>query len=431
MFCYQCEQTPSGGCKIIGVCGKNEELASIQDTIIFALKGIAAYATHARQLGYIDPEVDGITQEALYFTLTNVNFNLDEHLQMAMKVGSAAIKVMELLDRAHTDHFGIPQPITVSQNKIEGKCIVVTGHNLFALEELLKQTEGKGINVYTHSEMLPAHGYPELKKYPHLKGNIGKAWYDQRQLFEKFPGAILATTNCVMPIRGSYADRFFSYDITGLENVTKIVDNDFSPLIERALSLPEVSIESELTLTTGYHHKTVLGIAPEIIQAVKEGKIKRFFVIAGCDAPGKGGEYYRELATSLPPEAVILTTSCGKFRFNDVDFGTVPGTDIPRYIDLGQCNNSVSTITIAAALADAFECEVNELPVSIVLSWFEQKAVAILLGLFSLGIQDIRIGPKLPEFIQPGVLQVLQDLFHIQLIGDAQEDMKQMLGITQ
>ncbi|BAH45701.1 hydroxylamine reductase [Brevibacillus brevis] len=431
MFCYQCEQTPTGGCKVIGVCGKNEDLASIQDTIIFALKGIAAYATHARQLGYIDPEVDGITQEALYFTLTNVNFNLDEHLQMAMKVGKAAIKVMELLDRAHTDHFGVPQPITVSQNKIEGKCIVVTGHNLFALEELLKQTEGKGINVYTHSEMLPAHGYPALKKYPHLKGNIGKAWYDQRQLFEKFPGAILATTNCVMPIRGSYADRFFSYDITGLENVTKIEENDFAPLIEKALSLPEVSIESELTLTTGYHHKTVLGIAPEIIQAVKEGKIKRFFVIAGCDAPGKGGEYYRELATSLPPEAVILTTSCGKFRFNDVDFGTVPGTDIPRYIDLGQCNNSVSTITIAAALADAFECEVNELPVSIVLSWFEQKAVAILLGLFSLGIQDIRIGPKLPEFIQPGVLQVLQDLFHIQLIGDAQEDMKQMLGITQ
>ncbi|RNB86770.1 hydroxylamine reductase [Brevibacillus nitrificans] len=429
MFCYQCEQTPTGGCKVIGVCGKNEELASIQDTIIFALKGIAAYATHARQLGYIDPEVDGITQEALYFTLTNVNFNLNEHLQMAMKVGSAAIKVMELLDQAHTKHFGIPQPVTVSQNKIEGRCIVVTGHNLFALEELLKQTEGKGINIYTHSEMLPAHGYPELRKYAHLKGNIGKAWYDQRRLFEEFPGAILATTNCVMPIKGSYADRFFSYEIAGLENVTKIEHDDFSPLIEKALSLPEVSIESEQTLTTGFHHETVLGIAPEIVQAVKAGKIKRFFVIAGCDAPGKGGDYYRELATSLPPEAVILTTSCGKFRFNDVDYGTVPGTDIPRYIDLGQCNNSVSTIKIAAALAEAFECEVNELPVSIVLSWFEQKAVAILLGLFSLGIKDIRIGPKLPEFIQPGVLQVLQDLFNIQLIGDAQEDMKQMLGM--
>ncbi len=428
MFCYQCEQTPTGGCTVVGVCGKNEELASIQDTIIFALKGIAAYATHARELGYIDPEVDGITQEALYFTLTNVNFNLQEHLAMAMKVGKAAIKVMELLDKAHTDRFGIPQPIKISQNKIEGKCIVVTGHNLFALEELLKQTEGKGINIYTHSEMLPAHGYPELKKYAHLKGNIGKAWYDQRRLFEEFPGAILATTNCVMPIKGTYADRFFSYEVAGLENVTKIVNNDFTPLIEKALSLPEANIESDLTLTTGFHHQTVLGIAPEIIDAVKAGKIKRFFVIAGCDAPGKGGEYYRELATSLPPETVILTTSCGKFRFNDVDYGTVPGTSIPRYIDLGQCNNSVSTIKIAAALAEAFGCEVNELPVSIVLSWFEQKAVAILLGLFSLGIKDIRIGPKLPEFIQPGVLQVLQDLFNVKPIGEAQEDMKEMLG---
>ncbi|MGD8191278.1 hydroxylamine reductase [Brevibacillus ginsengisoli] len=428
MFCYQCEQTPTGGCTVLGVCGKNEELASIQDTIIFALKGIAAYATHARELGYIDPEVDGITQEALYFTLTNVNFNLEEHLAMAMKVGKAAIKVMELLDKAHTDRFGIPQPITISQNKIEGKCIVVTGHNLFALEELLKQTEGKGINIYTHSEMLPAHGYPQLKKYAHLKGNIGKAWFDQRRLFEEFPGAILATTNCVMPIKGSYADRFYSYKVTGLENVTKIENDDFGPLIERALELPEANIESEQTLTTGFHHETVLGLAPEIIAAVKAGQIKRFFVIAGCDAPGKGGEYYRELATSLPPETVILTTSCGKFRFNDVDYGTVPGTDIPRFIDLGQCNNSVSTIKIAAALAAAFECEVNELPVSIVLSWFEQKAVAILLGLFSLGIQDVRIGPKLPEFIQPGVLTVLQDLFKIKLIGNAQEDMNEMLG---
>ncbi|AYB40549.1 hydroxylamine reductase [Brevibacillus laterosporus] len=431
MFCYQCEQTPTGGCKVIGVCGKTEELASIQDTIVFALKGIAAYATHARQLGYIDSEVDGITQEALYFTLTNVNFNLDDHLKMAMKVGQAAIKVMELLDKAHTEHFGIPQPVTVSQNKIEGKCIVVTGHNLFALEELLKQTEGRGINIFTHSEMLPAHGYPALKKYPHLKGNIGKAWFDQRRLFEEFPGAILATTNCVMPIKGSYADRFYSYDVAGLEGVTKIENDDFSPLIEKALSLPEANIESDQTLITGYHHETVLGLAPEIIDAVKAGKIKRFFVIAGCDAPGKGGEYYRELATSLPKETVILTTSCGKFRFNDVDFGTVPGTDIPRYIDLGQCNNSVSTIKIAAALADAFGCEVNDLPVSIVLSWFEQKAVAILLGLFSLGIKDIRIGPKLPEFIQPGVFTVLQDLFNVKLIGHAQEDMKQMMGITQ
>ncbi|MED1873611.1 hydroxylamine reductase [Brevibacillus borstelensis] len=428
MFCYQCEQTPTGGCKTVGVCGKTEELASIQDTIIFALKGIAAYATHARQMGHIDPEVDGITQEALYFTLTNVNFNLDEHLKMAMKVGRAAIRVMELLDQAHTSRFGIPQPIRVSQNKIEGKCIVVTGHNLFALEELLKQTEGKGINIYTHSEMLPAHGYPALRKYKHLKGNIGKAWFDQRRLFEQFPGAILATTNCVMPIKGTYADRFFSYDVAGLEGVTKIENDDFTPLIERALALPDADVESDQTLLTGFHHETVLGIAPEILDAVKAGKISRFFVIAGCDAPGKGGDYYRELATSLPADAVIMTTSCGKFRFNDVDYGKVPGTQIPRYIDLGQCNNSISTVKIAVALADALDCEVNDLPVSIVLSWFEQKAVAILLGLFSLGVRDIRIGPKLPEFIQPGVWEVLQNLFGVKAIGEAQADLQDMMG---
>ncbi|MBE5395438.1 hydroxylamine reductase [Brevibacillus borstelensis] len=428
MFCYQCEQTPTGGCKTVGVCGKTEELASIQDTIIFALKGIAAYATHARQMGHIDPEVDGITQEALYFTLTNVNFNLDEHLKMAMKVGRAAIRVMELLDQAHTSRFGIPQPIRVSQNKIEGKCIVVTGHNLFALEELLKQTEGKGINIYTHSEMLPAHGYPALRKYKHLKGNIGKAWFDQRRLFEQFPGAILATTNCVMPIKGTYADRFFSYDVAGLEGVTKIENDDFTPLIERALALPDADVESDQTLLTGFHHETVLGIAPEILDAVKAGKISRFFVIAGCDAPGKGGDYYRELATSLPADAVIMTTSCGKFRFNDVDYGKVPGTQIPRYIDLGQCNNSISTVKIAVALAVALDCEVNDLPVSIVLSWFEQKAVAILLGLFSLGVRDIRIGPKLPEFIQPGVWEVLQNLFGVKAIGEAQADLQDMMG---
>ncbi|EEL50837.1 Hybrid cluster protein [Bacillus cereus Rock3-44] len=428
MFCYQCEQTPTGGCKVIGVCGKNETIASLQDTIVFGLKGIAAYRTHAAQLGYTDPFVDATTHEALYMTLTNSNFNEQEHIDMAMKVGKSALRVMELLDEAHTNHFGIPEPVQITQNRVEGKAIVVTGHNLFALEELLKQTEGKGINIYTHSEMLPAHGYPQLKKYAHLKGNIGKAWYDQRRLFEKFTGAILATTNCVMPIKGSYSDRFFSYDIAGLEGVRKIENEDFAPLIKKALELPEVHMESDEQLVTGFHHNTVLSLAPEIIDAVRAGKIKRFFVIAGCDAPGKGGEYYRELATSLPQETVILTTSCGKFRFNDVDYGVVPGTEIPRYIDLGQCNNSISTIKIAAALADAFQCEVNELPVSIVLSWFEQKAVAILLGLFSLGIQDIRIGPKAPEFISPGVLDVLQETFGLKLITTAAEDIDMMLS---
>lgn len=428
MFCYQCAQTPKGGCTKVGVCGKNEDLASLQDIIILGLKGVAAYATHARELGYTDPEVDKITHEGLYFTLTNVNFNLEEHVAMALKVGSATVKVMELLDKAHTERLGIPQPVQVTNNKIEGKCILVTGHNLLALEELLKQTEGKGINVYTHSEMLPAHGYPQLKKYAHLKGNVGGSWVDQRKVFEEFPGAILATTNCVVPVRGSYGDRIFSYEVTGLEGVPKIENNDFTPLIEKALALPEAHQDSQEVLTTGFHHKTVLGLAPVIVDAVKAGKIRRFFVIAGCDAPGKGNDYYRELATSLPQDCVILTTSCGKFRFNDVDYGTVPGTEIPRYIDLGQCNNSISAVKIAVALAEVFNCGVNDLPVSIVLSWFEQKAVAILLGLLSLGVKDIRVGARAPEFITPGVLNALVENFGLKLITTPQEDLKAILG---
>lgn len=428
MFCNQCEQTPQGGCTKTGVCGKNEDIAALQDTIIFGLKGVAAYATHAKELGYVDDSVNKITQEALYSTLTNVNFNLEQTIEMALKVGAATVKIMEVLDRAHTDRLGIPEPVTVSQNKIEGHCILVTGHNLFALEELLKQTNGKGINIYTHSEMLPAHGYPHLKKYSHLKGNVGRSWTDQRKLFEEFPGAILGTTNCLMPVKGSYSNRMWTYDVTGLEGVPKIVNNDFQPIIDKALSLPKANVDSKLTLTTGFHHETVLKIAPEIIDAVKTGKIRRFFVIAGCDTPGGGNDYYRELAASLPKNCVILTTSCGKFRFNDIDFGTVPGTGIPRYIDLGQCNNSGSAVKIALALADAFGCSVNDLPVSIVLSWFEQKAVAILLGLFSLGVKDIYIGPKAPAWITPGVLGVLQKHFNLQLISTVQKDLAEILG---
>lgn len=427
MFCYQCEQTMEGGCdKKIGVCGKNEDIASLQDIIIFGLKGAAAYAHHARQLGFTDPEVDAITHEALYSTLTNVNFNLDENIKMVLRVGEATIKVMELLDKAHTARLGIPEPVTVSEDSVEGKSILVTGHNLYALEELLKQTEGKGINIYTHSEMLPAHGYPQLKKYSHLKGNVGKAWHDQRRVFDDFQGAILVTTNCVMPVRGTYGDRMFTYDMTGVEGSLKIENNDFAPIIEKALSLPDADIKSEKILTTGFHHENVLKLAPQIIEAVKTGKIKRFFVIAGCDAPGDGGEYFRELAELIPKDCVILTTSCGKFRFNDIDFGNIDG--IPRLIDLGQCNNSISAVKIAQALAEAFNCTVNELPLSIVLSWFEQKAVAILLGLFSLGIKNIYLGPKAPEFVTPGVLKVLQDAFDLKLTGNAADDLKEMMG---
>ncbi|AQS60213.1 hydroxylamine reductase [Desulforamulus ferrireducens] len=446
MFCYQCEQTPKGGCTKVGVCGKDENIASLQDTIIFGLKGVAAYAYHARELGYTDPEVNKIMEEALFSTLTNVNFNLDETIKMVLKVGTATVKAMELLDKAHLDNLGVPTPVAVTNDKIEGKCILVTGHDLLALKELLKQTEGKGINIYTHSEMLPAHGYPELNKFKHLKGNVGKAWYDQRQVFEAFPGAILATTNCIMPIRGNatYADRMFCYGITGLEGVQMIEGLDFTPVIEKALSLPGApadglwkkivtkingSAEEVQTFTTGFHHLNVLPLAPQIVEAVKAGKIKRFFVIAGCDAPTKGRDYYRELALAIPKDCVILTTSCGKFRFNDIDFGTIEGTGIPRFIDLGQCNNSGSAVKIALALAEAFNCGVNDLPLSIVLSWFEQKAVAILLGLFSLGVKNMYVGPSAPAFLAPGVVEVLQKTFGLQLIsGDAQADLAKMLG---
>ncbi|MDO8281605.1 MAG: hydroxylamine reductase [Thermodesulfovibrionia bacterium] len=427
MFCNQCEQTMEGGCdKKIGVCGKNEDISSLQDITIFGLKGVAAYAHHARELGKSDPEIDAITQAALYSTLTNVNFSLADNIKTALSVGTATVKAMALLDEAHTSRLGIPEPVTVSEDRVQGKSILVTGHNLYALEDLLKQTEGKGINIYTHSEMLPAHGYPKLKKFSHLKGNVGKAWHDQRRVFDDFPGAILVTTNCVMPVRGTYGDRMFTYDVTGVENSLKIENNDFSPLIKKALSLPDADVKSDKTLTTGFHHENVLKLAPQIIEAVKAGKIKRFFVIAGCDSPGDGSDYFRELAELVPKDCVILTTSCGKFRFNDIDFGNIDG--IPRYIDLGQCNNSISAVKIALALADAFKCSVNELPLTIALSWFEQKAVAILLGLFSLGVKNIYLGPKPPEFVTPGVLKVLQDNFNLKLTGDAKVDIKNMLG---
>ncbi len=426
MFCHQCEQTPAGGCGKIGVCGKIEDIASLQDTVIFGLKGIAAYAYHARELGYTDERVGEFIERALFSTLTNVNFSLKQHIDLALEVGTNTIRILELLDRAHTETFGVPEPATVAEDKAEGKAILVTGHDLFALKKLLEQTDGKGINIYTHSEMLPAHGYPELKKHSHLKGNVGKSWTDQKKLFEEFRGAILATTNCIMPITGKYSDRMFTYGLTGLEGVKKIENNDFSPLIEKALSLPDAHADSDKKITTGFHHNTVLKLAPKILEAVKAGKIRRFFVIAGCDAPGKGGDYFRELALSLPKDCILLTTSCGKYRFNDHDFGEIDG--IPRYLDFGQCNNSISMVKIASVLANALGCGVNDLPLTVVLSWFEQKAVAILLGLLSLGVKNIYLGPKFPEFLTPGVAKVLQDNFNLKLTGNAREDLEEMLA---
>lgn len=429
MFCYQCEMSAPNGCgskgQSLGTCGKDANLSRLQDMMIFGLKGLAAYQQHAKELGVDTSEADAVMGETLYFTLTNVNFNFQEHIDQLMKVGAAGVNLMNQLSEAHTSCFGIPTPVLVPQNNAEGKAILVSGHNLDMFKKLLEATEGKGINIYTHSEMLPAHGYPELKKYKHLKGNIGKAWFDQSKLFEKWPGAIIVNTNCIVPPKknSTYVDRLFTYKITGVEEATKIENDDFTEVIEKALALPDVTgFESDETLSTGHHYKTILSLAPQVLEAVQEGKITDFFVIAGCDAPGKGGEYYRELAESLPDTAVIITSSCGKFRFNDIDFGTVPGTEIPRYLDLGQCNDSNGAVQIALAVSQALDTPVNDLPINIVLSWMEQKAVIILLGLFSLGIKGIFLGPKPPQFVNEDIFNFLSETFNIRLTGSVQED---------
>ncbi len=427
MFCYQCEQTVEGtGCTKIGVCGKNEDIASLQDTLLFGVKGIAAYGFHAKELGATDPEVDAFMHEALFSTLTNVDFDPHRFLKLVLKAGEMNIRVMEILDKAHTERFGNPEPAEVSTGTVEGHAILVTGHDLLDLYELLMQTEGKGINVYTHNEMLPAHGYPELKRFKHLAGNWGGVWHKQKREFADFPGAILATTNCVLIPKDSYKDRLFTCGIAGIAGVTHIKGKDFSPVIDKALSLPRLPQKEGTKLVTGFHHKNVLALAEKIIDAVKAGKIKHFFLIGGCDAPGDKGNYYREFAKAVPNDCVILTLACGKYRINDIDFGSIDG--IPRLIDLGQCNNAYSAIQIASALADAFKTDVNGLPLSMVISWFEQKAVAILLSLLHLGIKGIRIGPRPPAFISEGVFKILQDTFDLKLIGDPKEDLKAILG---
>jgi hydroxylamine reductase len=425
-----------GGCgskgQEVGTCGKDKNLALLQDIMIYGLKGLSAYRTHANEFGADTKEVDDVMAETLYFTLTNVNFSFDDHIAQLMKIGSAGVKMMDILSEAHTSHLGIPTPVTVSQNKAEGKAILVSGHNLDMLHKLLQDTEGKGINIYTHSEMLPAHGYPELRKFAHLKGNIGKSWFDQNELFEKWPGAIIVNTNCIVPPKANstYTNRLYTYDIVGIKEGKKIVDNDFSEVIAQTLELPAVdNFNSDETLTTGHHYKTILSLAPQILEAVNAGKIKQFFVIAGCDAPGTGGEYFRQMAQNLPKDCVIITSSCGKFRFNDIDFGEIEGTGIPRYLDLGQCNDSNGAVHIALAVSQALNVPVNDLPVSIVLSWMEQKAVLILLALFSLGIKDIYLGPKPPQFVNEDIFNFLSQNFNLHLTDtkNYENDLKELL----
>ncbi|MDF2628760.1 MAG: prismane protein [Symbiobacteriaceae bacterium] len=427
MFCNQCEMTVSGGCTVAGVCGKNEDVQSLQNNLIYAMKGIAAYAYHARELGYTDPEVDAFFAEGLYSTLTNVSFDLNHFIGLNMKAGQMTIKAMAMLKKAHTEHFGEMLPVQVPTGTFAGKGILVTGHNLKALYELLKQTEGKGINIYTHSEMLPAHGYPVLKAFPHLKGNLGAAWCDQSKLFHDFPGVIIGTSNCVVIPRNGYGERMFTVGADRLPGVAHIENWDFSAAIEQALSLPDLEEKpGDVTLTTGFADSNILPMADKILAAVKAGKIRHFFLVGGCDAPGKDRNYYREFVANAPKDTIILTLACGKFRFNDLDLGDIDG--IPRLLDLGQCNDAIAAINIAGALAGALGCGINDLPLTLVLMWMEQKAVAILMGLFSLGMQGIYLGPTPPDWITPAVFGVLQSNFDLRLTSTPEADLKEMLG---
>jgi hydroxylamine reductase len=546
MFCYQCEQTSKGeGCQTLGVCGKDETTATLQDLLIHVTKGIAMYAHRARQLDASNPEIDAFTIQAIFSTLTNVNFDpdrligliheavttrnaardlyerasvmagiapsylggpaswipasslegllaqgqqtllptrflaegkevsdlqelvlyglkgvaayavhalalgagdphsyakihelldfltkpaptADELLTSALAVGELNYRVMEILDKAHTEMFGHPVPSKVRLHARKGKAILVSGHDLHDLHALLEQTKGLGIQVYTHGEMLPAHGYPKLKAYEHLAGNYGGAWTDQADEFAEFPGAILMTSNCIQEPKVIYQDRIFTSGRVAWPGVRHIADQDFAPVIAAALQAPGyVENGSNEEITVGFGHNAVLSVADRVIDAVKAGAIRHFFLIGGCDGARSGRSYYTELAESIPPDCLILTLACGKFRFNRLDFGEIGG--LPRLLDIGQCNDTYSALQIALALAKAFECGVNDLPLSLILSWYEQKAVAVLLTLLHLGVRNIRIGPTLPAFLSSAVLDLLHEKFNLMAITTAEEDLAAIL----
>lgn len=427
MFCYQCSQTAGGtGCQLKGVCGKEAIVSRLQDNLLFAIKGISAYLYHARELGYTDPEVDAFIEKAFFSTLTNVSFDPESYINLALEAGRMNIRTMKLLKKAHIETFGEPVPTEVPTGTVKGHGILVTGHDLKALDELLKQVEGTDVKVYTHSEMLPAHGYPGLKKYKNLVGNLGRAWFDQRQLFEKYPMAILGTTNCFLIPKESYRDRMFSMGPVQIPGVSHIEGFDFASVIEKARSMPEQKDEpGEYVLSTGFSTSVILSLKDKIKQLVQEGKIKRFFLVGGCDAPGKKGEYYREFVQKLPKDTIILTLACGKYRFNDIDFGNIEG--IPRLIDLGQCNDAIVALELAEALSGLFGVSVNELPLTLVISWMEQKAVAIFWSLLALGLNGIYLGPIVPAWINEDMLRLLVEKYDIRLIGDPDEDIKRMM----
>ncbi len=415
----------------IGIDQRKEKLGAdvtgLQELILYGLKGSAAYADHAQILGVEDDEVYAFFHKALNF-LTGPNAtDTDELFKMVLKCGQFNLKVMELLDKANTETYGHPEPTKIRITPVKGKAIVVSGHDLRDLELLLKQTEGRGVNVYTHGEMLPCLAYPGLKKYKHLVGNYGGAWQDQRNEFDQFPGAILMTTNCIQKPKETYHDRIFTSGLVQWPGVKHISDGDFTPVIEAALAAPGFDEDAEeKTIMAGFGRNAVMSVADKVIEAVKAGQIRHFFLVGGCDGAKPGRNYYTELAQQVPDDCVILTLACGKFRFNKLEFGDIGG--IPRLLDVGQCNDAYSAIQIAVALADAFKCGVNDLPLSMVLSWYEQKAVCILLTLLYLGIQDIRLGPSLPAFVTEDVLKVLVEKFNIKPISTPEEDLAAILS---
>ena len=541
MFCYQCEQTVGGkGCTAFGVCGKSPDVASLQDLLVYATKGIAAYADPAQKKGADVKDIGRFIIKALFTTVTNVNFDedrmvevlneaadvmekaktvceqvgatplqavaaswkpsskqemiqeagaisiaermtsqgqditalqelltyglkgmaayseharilgqehdeiyaffietlaklatdpgdVDELVALNLKAGEVNLKVMGLLDAANTGAYGNPEPTPVRIHPKKGKAILVSGHDLKDLAELLKQTEGTGINIYTHGEMLPAHGYPELKKYPHLAGNYGGAWQDQQKEFDAFPGAILMTTNCIQKPLETYKTRIFTTGLVAWPGVEHVADHNFQPVIQAAQEAEGFAEDGpDDTILVGFGHHAVLGVADKVVEAVKAGQIKHFFLVGGCDGAKPGRNYYTEFAEQAPDDTVILTLACGKFRFNKMQFGDIGG--IPRLLDVGQCNDAYSAIQIAVALANAFGTDVNSLPLSLILSWYEQKAVCILLTLLHLGIKNIRVGPSLPAFITPAVLDVLVQNFNIMPISTPEEDLQKILG---
>lgn len=411
----------------------DEDIRSLKSLILFGIRGMAAYAYHAMILKYTDDNINRFIAKALV-AIGNEDLTMTELLPIVMEVGKENLACMELLDKANTVTFGNPTPVEVPLKVEKGPFIVITGHDLYDLKLLLEQTEGKGINIYTHGEMLPSHGYPGLKKYSHLKGNFGTAWQNQQKEFDNIPAPILFTTNCLMPPKDSYKDRVFTTEVVSFPDLVHIGgDKDFTPVIEKAIELGGYDEDKEFTginggktMTTGFGHNTVIGIADKVVDAVKKGDISHFFLVGGCDGARPGRNYYTEFVEKAPKDSIILTVACGKYRFNDLELGDING--IPRLLDVGQCNDSFGAVKIALALADAFECSVNELPLSIVLSWYEQKAVCVLLTLLYLGIKNIKLGPTLPAFVSENVLNYLVENYNIAPISTAENDLEEILA---